>query len=308
MDNAILDLIKRSAAIPSMPQVAARFLEIIQDPDFEYRDVVELLSTDPGMTGEILRLANSPLFGVTRKITSLAQALTLLGLKRIRSLVLGRYIVDNIDKKKPAVIKMGYYWRRSLTTAVLANHLAERIDPKLREEAFTAGLLADIGIIILDETLPDRFKPIALEYRPQGRTPLWDLEHETLSVTHGAVSALVLEDWRLPDSVCAAVARHSDPPAKEADACPPLGRVIRAADSIGKFLCEEPTDLDRVGAGCIEASAEIAVESQSLARILSEIEPQIAEFASILRIEAGPSQIYGALAEKLRELSAAPTY
>ena len=73
MDHNVFDLIKRSAAVPSMPQVAARFLEIVQDPDFEYKEVVEVLSTDPGMTGELLRLANSPLFGVARKITTLNQ-------------------------------------------------------------------------------------------------------------------------------------------------------------------------------------------------------------------------------------------
>lgn len=308
MDNAILDQLRRSAAIPSMPQVAARFLEIIQDPDFEYRDVVEVLSTDPGMTGEILRLANSPLFGVTRTITSLAQALTLLGLKRVRSLVLGRYIVDSIDKKKPADIDMAYYWRRSLTTAVLASHLAEAVAPKLREEAFTAGLLADIGVVILDESLPEQFQPIAQEYRPSGRFPLWDLETATLSLTHGVVSAMVLEDWRLPAVICEAVTRHSEPPLAEADESRPIARVVRSAECVGKFLCEEPADLDEAGAACIQAAAGISLDAQMLARILTEIEPQITEFASILRIKTGPSQVYGELAEKVRMLTTVPAF
>jgi len=251
-------------------------------------------------------LANSPLFGVTRTITSLAQALTLLGLKRVRSLVLGRYIVDSIDKKRPVVIDMAYYWRRSLTTAVLASRLAEAVAPKLREEAFTAGLLADIGVVILDESLPERFRPIAQEYRPCGRSPLWDLETATLSLTHGAVSAMVLEDWRLPAVICESVTRHSEPPAAEADESSPLARIVRSAECVGKFLCEEPADLDEAGASCIQAAAEISLDPQMLARIISEIEPQIAEFASILRIKAGPSQVYGQMAEKLRMLSAVP--
>ena len=99
MDTNVLDLLKRSAAIPSIPQVAMRFLELIQDPDFEYRELADVLATDPGTAGEILRLANSSLFGVSRQITSLSHAMAMLGVKRVRSLVLGRYIVDSIDKK-----------------------------------------------------------------------------------------------------------------------------------------------------------------------------------------------------------------
>ena len=66
MDHVVLDLLKRTTAIPSMPQVAVRFLEIVQQPDFDFNEVVEIFSTDSGSTSDILRLANSPLFGVTR--------------------------------------------------------------------------------------------------------------------------------------------------------------------------------------------------------------------------------------------------
>ena len=77
MKNDVLETLKRSAVVPSMPQVVTRFLEIIQDPDFNYNQLVEVLGADPGTTSEVLRLANSALFGVTRQITSLRQALTL---------------------------------------------------------------------------------------------------------------------------------------------------------------------------------------------------------------------------------------
>jgi len=296
--NDILDLVRRSAAVPSMPQVAARFLEIIQDPDFEYRDVVEVLSADPAMTGEILRLANSPLFGVARKITSLAQALTLLGLKRVRSLVLGRYIVDSIDKKRPPNVDMTYYWRRSLTTAVLASRLAEAVTRKLREEAFTAGLLADIGIVILDETVPELFGPVAREYRPLGRDDLWELETQILSATHGRVSAFVLEEWQLPDTVCKAVSGHAEPESahEEADT---LGGTLRAAEKISKFLCEPTEDLDEVARCCAQAVERIGFTPAVPARILDEIGPQIGEFAAILRIEPIPLQNAEQIARKL---------
>ena len=94
MNAKVADAISKSAAVPSIPQVVTRFLEVIQDPNFDYDDVVKAIGADAGTVSEILRLANSALFGVSRKVTSLRQALTLLGPRRTRSLVLGRYLVE----------------------------------------------------------------------------------------------------------------------------------------------------------------------------------------------------------------------
>jgi len=301
MDSTVFDLLKRSAAIPSMPQVAARFLEIIQDPEFEYREVVDVLSTDPGMASEILRLANSPLFGVTRQITSLSQALTLLGLKRVRSLVLGRYIVDSIDQKKPNVIDTSYYWRRSLASAVLAARFADPLKPELREEAFTSGLLSDVSVVILDEALPEQYQLIAQQYCPHGQADLGELERQTLGATHGEVSAMVLEHWRLPNVVCDAVRFHAGGGTDQPDEDTHLARIVGAADRVGKYLCETPADLDEVVGVCREAMSDIRLEPSVLAKILVEIEPQIEEFASVLRIDVIPSQIYAMIAQKVHD-------
>lgn len=309
MDHSVSDLLKRSAAIPSMPQVAARFLELVQDPDFEYSEVVEVLSTDPGTASEILRLANSPLFGVTRQITSLTRALTLLGLKRVRSLVLGRYIVDSIDKNAPPDLDTSYYWRRSLATAVLSARLADALEPKYREETFIAGLLADVGVVILDETMPGEYRPLAQQYCPHGNPDLAELEVPTLGISHGEVSAMVLEHWSLPDVVCDTVRWHAAGVPDDANATSAkLAGIVGAADRIGKYLCESPHDVDQVVVACQQAMSSIGLEPSVLARILDEIEPQIEDFASLLRVDVISSQIYSKIAEKLREfMEAQPT-
>lgn len=301
MDNAVFDLIKRSAAIPSMPQVAARFLEIVQDPEFDYKEVVEVLSADPGMTGELLRLANSPLFGVARRITTLNQALALLGLKRVRSLVLGRYIVDSIDKKHPPVIDTSYYWRRSLATGVLAARLADPLEPRFREEAFIAGLLADTGVVILDETLMGDYRDIARQYCPHGQDTIADMEKLAIDVTHGQVSAMILEHWHLPDVVCDAVRWHCETPPSWDTPGMRVARIIGAADRIGKYICETPQDIDAVADACQNAMVGLELDPIVLARILTEIEPQIQDFASVLRVDVIPSQVYTMIADKLRE-------
>lgn len=297
MDHIVLDLLKRTAAIPSMPQVAVRFLEIVQQPDFDFDEVVEIFSTDPGSTSDILRLANSPLFGVTRQITSLHHALILLGLKRVRSLVLGRYIVDSIDRKIVAGLDTAYYWRRSINTAVLSARLADVLDPSHREEAFIAGLLADMGVVILTEVLHEKYRPILENYRPGGQTNLATMEMEQIGIHHGQASALVLEHWQLPEIVCEAVRWH--PWDIQDQQAPPLARLIGAADQIAKYLCEKPERLDTVTMECAWIMDELNLETVVLAQALAQSQGQIRELAELLRIEVIDSGIYDLMAEQL---------
>jgi HD-like signal output (HDOD) protein len=283
METAVIEMLKRSAAIPSMPQVAARFLEMIQDPQFDYRDVVEVLSADPGTAGEILRLANSSLFGVTRHVSSLSHALTLLGLRRVRSLVLGRYIVESLDRHAPTHISISYFWRRSLTCAVLSGQFAGRLEPQLREEAFISGLLADVGAIVLDEAMPTDYAAIAGEYRPDGDAQLAKRETALLGISHAQASALVLEHWQLPDVVCEAVRWH--PWELEQKEASPLSRMVGAADLLSKHLCDASPEVDGILAVCLKLDAWLRVGPENLAAMIVQSEPQLIEFAEMLRIQ-----------------------
>lgn len=288
METAVVEMLKRSAAIPSIPQVAARFLELIQDPDFDYRDVVEVLSADPGTASEILRLANSSLFGVTRHVSSLPHALTLLGMRRVRSLVLGRYIVDSIDRKTHTSIPLPYFWSRSLACAVLSGQLAAVLDPQVREEAFISGLLADIGMIILEEAMPSDYEPIASDYRPDGPIDLAKQEESQLGINHGQASALVLTHWQLPELVCEAVRWH--PWELECMEAPPLSRMVGAADCLAKLFTDGSPDVARAVEFCTQVEAALHVPRQEFIELLTRLEPHMAEFAEMLRINLTGSQ------------------
>ena len=214
---------------------------------------------------------------------------------------LGRYIVDCIDKKRPPVVDTSYYWRRSLATAVLAARLAEPLDQRLREEAFIAGLLADTGIVILDETLMADYREISRQYCPHGQDGIADMEQLAIDVTHGQVSAMILRHWHLPDIVCDAVEWHCVEPQITDTPSMRLARIVGAADRIGKYLCETPQDLDMIADICQSVVNGLDLEPIVLARILGEIAPQIEDFASVLRVDVIPSQVYTLIADKLRE-------
>lgn len=283
-----------------MPQVVLRFLEIMQDPDFDYADLVKVLSADAGTVSEVLRLANSALFGVRHKVVSTHQALTLLGPKRTRSLLLGRYLVDSMTDKQVAGLDMSYFWRRSLTSSVIASNFAGCILPRQRDEAFIGALLSKIGIPILAEALPKSYGAIVQNFAPHGSTISPEEELAAVEVTHAQVSAMVLSHWTLPDSVVQAVNLHQSDNPGEGD-IPTVARILNAADQIGRTLCQVPETDDDIARTCIHATNFVGVDPSVLIQLLPTIESDIEELADALRIDVIASSVYALVAKAVQD-------
>ncbi len=299
MNANVLETIKKSAAVPSVPQVVLRFIQIMQDPEFEYAHLVKALSADPGTVSELLRLANSALFGVRNKVVAPKQALTLLGPKRTRSLLLGRYLVDSMSKRSSAGLDMSYFWRRSLTTSVIAARFAQKQIPRMQDEAFISGLLADIGVPILAEAFPTQYAPIVAEYRPHGSYVSCEQEINVAEVTHAQVSAMVLAHWTLPDSIVSAVnLSHSEKPGSGDVAA--VARILHAADPISKLLCEVPS-ADAITSTCESSLAFVSLDEMTLVQMLPTIEADLEDLAEALRIDVIPSKVYSLIAKAVEE-------
>ncbi len=299
MNADTLEAIKKSAAVPSMPQVVVRFLEVIQDPSFEYGELVKVLSVDPGTVTDLLRLTNSSLFGVRREVTNLKHALTLLGPRRTRSMVLGRYLVATLGDDTSHGLDLSYFWRRSLSSAVMATRFAGVLAPRLRDEAFISGLLADIGIPILAEACPTDYAQLAKRYAPRTEPLNCADELKAVGVTHAEVSAAVLDDWGLPDLICKAVRSHHDSPEPNDDAAT-LARILGATDRLAVILCEAP-DAETVGQVCVEATEAIGMDLKVFYDLLGDIETDVAELASTLRIDVISSTVYSLIAKTIQE-------
>lgn len=294
-----MEVIKNSAAVPTVPQVITRVLQVMQDPNFDYADVVKAISSDAGAVSEILRLANSAFFGVRKKVVALRQALTLLGPRRTRSLLLGRYLVDSLNSRHVDGVDMGYFWRRSLMSGVLASNIAGKVGPKVREECFIAALLADIGMIVLTQALPARYAPIMAQYTPNGKFVPREKELEAVSATHPEVSAMILGHWSLPDQITTGVNLHHSPKPGDSEAGQIAG-IITASDMIAKLLCEVP-DTAEIPQVCTAAAAMAKIELGALAALLTTVESEIEELAEILRIDVIKSGAYALIAQTIQE-------
>ncbi len=300
MHSETLESIRRSASLPSIPIIATRCYEMTQDASCDYNELVDLLTTDPGIASSVLRLANSPLFGVTRQVSSLKQAIALLGVKRIRELVLVRYLVQKTEDMGGGKIDLNYYWRLSLTTAILTAKFADALAPQHRDEAFMAGLLADVGVIVLSRALPKQYGPIAERYQPHENEDWVQGEYNLLGVSHGEVSAMVLEQWNLPKPLVEAVRYHHAPicdiPAKCEGAI--LARIISGAGTIAKVL-SQTSNVESAVDVCKGAMERVELDLSVLVRALDGIDDDIVRMAELLGVDVLNTKVFSLICEQM---------
>ncbi|MBX3396121.1 MAG: HDOD domain-containing protein [Phycisphaerae bacterium] len=300
MHSETLESIKRSASLPSIPIIATRCYEMTQDPNCDYNKLVDLLTTDPGIAASVLRLANSPLFGVTRQVSSLKQAISLLGVKRIRELVLVRYLVQKTEEIPSDKIDINYYWRLSLTTAILTAKFADALAPQFRDEAFMGGLLADVGVIVLARSLPKQYGPIAAKYQPHESEDWIQGEYNLMGVTHGEVTAMVLEQWNLPQTLVQAVKYHHASPADIPADCTGavLARIINGSSTIAKVLSQASNSTSAVES-CKTAMDRVDLDVAVLIRALDGIEEEIERMAQLLGVDVLNSKVFSLICKQL---------
>ncbi|MCK6485709.1 MAG: HDOD domain-containing protein [Phycisphaerae bacterium] len=305
MRHETLEAIAQSAAVPAMPAVASHCFRMTLDPNCAIERLVELLGADAGIAAGILRLANSALFGAVREIDSLQQAVAMLGLRRIRELVLARCMAAALDDGPADSIERTYFWRRSVTTAALAARLADGSMPRRRDAAFVPGLLADIGVIVLARALPARYGPIAECYCPLGGDEWMQREAELVGVSHAEVSAMALESWRLPESLVAAVRFHhaTASHAESTAATREPSAMIGAASVVAARLCEasEPNAAARTCLAAIEAAG---LQGAALAEALPDVERDVENLATALGVGIADARSHGPLVDAVvREMA-----
>ena len=306
MREEILNAIRQTAYVPSMPRVACRFLQLCAREDQEYDDLVDVLASDAGMTSEILRMVNSPLFGACRKISSLKQGMILLGLSKVRSLVLSRYLTQQMDQLPCPGLDLRCFWQRSLTRAILAARFCEETDAHLREEVFVGGLLSDVGVVVLASALPEKYSSIAKDYRPLHGN-LWVVrEHHALGVGHADISAVILQDWHLPELIVEAVRLHHVDRAlpSAADSGGRAGCILAAANKATDLMSAVP-DPRSISDLCTQAQANTGLRIGALVDAFRSIEDDLADLACLLGVKIDPlkacDQINRELAQQAAE-------
>jgi diguanylate cyclase (GGDEF)-like protein len=191
---------------PSPPGVATHIIELARDPDIEMGKVAKALSMDSALSSKVLRIANSPLYAQRRKSENLRQALVVLGLNATLTLALSFSLVKSLRTGKANGLDHPLYWRRALVAATSARALADALRQPLAEEIFLAGLLQDVGMLALDQAVPDIYR--GTETLQHDHVALAAHEKKRVQTDHAAVGGWLMKSWSLPQRLYRAI-EHS---------------------------------------------------------------------------------------------------
>jgi HD-like signal output (HDOD) protein len=196
----------RELEIPSLPQAATACLEMAGDEDADVGKIAGAISSDPGISARVLRMVNSAHFGIPNRIGNVRQAVAMLGLGRIRSLVLGCGAIEALPRRGEGFDPEAF-WRTSLQRSVFAEVLAREICRGSEGEAFTGALLQDMALPILLCKWGKHYRPVYESAVSSGRD-LVLVEREELSWTHAEAGAWMARNWGFPDVLVCCVGLH----------------------------------------------------------------------------------------------------
>ncbi len=266
--------------LPTVPSMAALALSVAEDPDSTASDLLRVIMSDPPVAARVLRVANSVYFKRGGgEVTDLQTAIVRLGFSNVRNLLMGVSVIRSFDAYfVGAPLTREDFWIHSIAVGVLASRMAGRSENLCSSTAFVAGLVHDLGKLLLDRHARAAWNR-SLAVARERRVPLCEAERETLGADHAAVTGALLAAWRFPSEISEPVRWHHDPPS-----CPEAHRLhaylLQAADSvassrrIGSGGDEHPEALSR---DCLQAlemgerdveEAVLSLEGEPLLRLL----------------------------------------
>ncbi|MGD0410664.1 MAG: HDOD domain-containing protein [Verrucomicrobiota bacterium] len=202
-------ILPRLRTIPSLPESHRRVVEALQDPQYELGKVARIVAQDVGLTAQLLKVVNSAALGLAHPITSISDAIALIGAVRLQSLVMSAWAFAFADEKMCRGFSPAAEWQHALAVAQAAETLARerRAKSALLESAFVAGILHDVGKVMLAANSPGAYADI-LALANKRDAPLWQTETEVLGYSHAEVGGCLLGLWGLDLTIVEAVSRH----------------------------------------------------------------------------------------------------
>lgn len=208
--EAILKKIQDVTILPPIPRVLQEITQLFSDPSISARKIEMLIEKDPSLTVKVLSVANSPLFGLRRSVTNIGSAVLILGYQEIKSIVTSIKMAAALKMKSDKYFDPDIFLNHSLITGILTQRMSKDLGFNFDGDGFTAGMLHDMGIVILHEHFSQEFSQIA-EYAAQNKVPFLQAEYNTLGLSHQEIGEFLADKWSLPAVLSDVLQFHHKP-------------------------------------------------------------------------------------------------
>ena len=227
-----LDILRQDHQLPALPQVFLELQQAISSRATSADDLAEIISQDPGLTAFLLRMVNSAFYSLPMQIDTISRAVTVVGVNQLSTLAVGTSVMSLFQDVPEEVLDMEQFWKHSVACGLVARRLCRVTGQGDPERAFVAGLLHDIGQLILLQAEPERATAVHLTAR-QHDTLLYQEEKELLGFDHATLGGMLLRKWNFPFVLVSAVLEHHKPKAGQKEAEPAL---VHCAETIATGL------------------------------------------------------------------------
>lgn len=301
MDSALSEnRFKSLENLPTLPGIAIKILEAVRDEKNSLKKIGEVLSYDPPLSAKILGLINSAFYGLPAKVTTVAHAVNLLGLNTVSKVALS-FSLLRLGKSAPKNdFNYFEFWRDSLVTAVAGRLMAGRLHPALSEDAFTLGLLHEIGRLSLNQSIPKQYS-LVLQERKDSFSDYFAAEDKILGLNHMELGSYLIRQWGLPDCYVDAVQTHHLPAHLEGveGSALLLGRILFLASQTAEYFSGEKSESTLAK---LDGTLKIWNYDQKirLVDLLDETQAQAREVSALFEIPLDNERAYLDLIEQAR--------
>lgn len=282
-------LVQKITDLPTLPSMMATITRLMQDPRTSAEELGRAISADPSLVSKVLKLVNSAFYGFPGRIGTITQAIVILGFSTIRNVVLTTSVLKAFGKGGTAGVDVGRFWEHSLLTGAIARALAMEREANFIEETFIAGLLHDMGRIVLSQKLPAEFEKVLKAKRDSG-LPQLEAEQAVLRLTHGDIGGWLARKWNLPLPYVEVMRLHHFPLlALEQENI--LQRdtvnlvfIVHAADALSKGIRDGALQAESLSGIHPQVRSELKLDPAGWDRFRLKAEQEIAKARSFLEI------------------------
>lgn len=274
---ALADVIKNIRDLPSLPVVVMDVLRSFEQRDANISVLADKVARDQALAAKTLRLANSSFYGLQRKVTTIQQAITILGFDSVRTLITAAAVIDKFGCSKHAFFDAKAFWRHAIGTALCAKMLARQLNLN-QDYAFISGLLHDIGKLVLVSRFPQEYAN-AVAHQQAHDCFATEAERAVLGLDHPTVGRALAEHWKFPLTMQKAIANHHAPEDSDIGDIPAL---VHVADAIAHALGLSHDDDDLVPVLDERAWKSMNLGTDAFTRICRGTEAEFEEACQIL--------------------------
>lgn len=293
-ENEILQKISSGYSLPALSTVALSLIETASDETTSLLDMAAIIEEDPALTVRLLKLANSPFFRISSQVSTIQEAVMRVGYNNLRLMALSISLRDTFPFSKYGPMDYEQFWKTSLYHALLARGIAQNLRTCNPDEAFVAGLVSEIGLLILfDLLIKDKDMDIQLNLYPL--EDLLKLEEQRDGINHRKAGEAALRFWRLPEAIVECQRFYSD---SNPGNMPPMASVCEISRQCSAFICYKGLDW---GSLYLKAEKEYNLKQEILSEIMVETFNAVQSVAENMKIKISRESDIGFLAGKAKE-------